>query len=133
MTTTGIYLPLNSFYLFIYCFRREDFSRRYDSRSSPDRKISSSRSSFPISSRGRYEDSSRQDRFSDSKFSDSSKWNMPDSNWVSGNDRWQSSSYESPRMLQSTISSTSLGRIHSNSDISQSISSRGYFSNNRRY
>lgn len=114
--------------------RREDFGRRYEpsSRSSPERKINSTR---PFASRGRgYEDNSRQERYSD-KYESSKSWtSLSDGSWPSNDNHrhWQSSNYESPRILSSSIGSSSLSRLHSSAELPQNP--RGYFSgSSRRY
>src|SRR5699024_5306057 len=124
--------------LFICIYRRDEFSsRRFESRgASPDRKISGSRS---FGSR-KFDDNSRQERYSDKYDAGSSKWNtLSDSTWGGGDHRsWHSNStgYESSRIaMNSNIGSSSLSRLHPGSEISQvgGISSRGYFGSNRRY
>ncbi|KAJ6224512.1 hypothetical protein RDWZM_003057 [Blomia tropicalis] len=121
--------------------RREDFGRRYEPRtSSPDRKLNSSRSFVSVTPRGRYEDNGRGGgggRFSDKFETPAKPWTsgIAESSWVNNDNHrsWQSSNYDTSRLLSNSIGSNSISRLHSGAEISQSLSSRNYFNNGRRY
>lgn len=115
--------------LFVKCFhfRRDDFSHRLDSRSSPDRR-NRFQTQAPFSSvRSRVENRGT-DRFSDKYDVPKPSWPPVDNSWVSSGDRWQSSSYG----IQSRMMPNSLDSL-SRPDSTFAPRSSYFSGNNRRY